>query len=178
MMKDSATQHSRRVLLTAGVAGGLTALAGAGAASAAPAERAGGRGPGKPGEEGRNRAAVLRAFARQNAGGDIYEILHDDVRWTIVNGRTYTSKAEFLAEGSAPILDRLASILRMTIKDMWTDGDTVIIRFEGDATATDGVDYHNEYCWIWQMRGGKVVRCHAFLDMIAVRELIERVELT
>jgi uncharacterized protein len=178
MTKDNARQHSRRVLLTAGVVGGVTTLSGAGVASAALAERAGGRGPGKPGEEGRNRAAVLGAFARQNAGGDLYEILHDDVRWTIGNGRTYTSKAEFLAEGSAPVLDRLASILRMTIKEMWTEGDTVIIRFEGDATAIDGVDYHNEYCWIWQMRGGKVVRCHAFLDMVAVRELIERVELT
>ncbi|WP_434740624.1 nuclear transport factor 2 family protein [Micromonospora sp. SH-82] len=177
MMMDSAMQHNRRRLLTAGVAGGLAALAGAGAASAAPTGQISGQGSGRPGEEHRNRAAVLRAFARQNAGGDIYEILHDDVQWTIVNGRTYTSKAEFLAEGSAPILDRLGSILRMTVKEMWTDRDTVVIRFEGDATAIDGVEYHNEYCWIWQLRGGEVVRCHAFLDMIAVRELVDRIEL-
>ena len=177
-MTASPTQHSRRLLLTAGIAGGLTVLAGAGTASAASREPVGGPGPGQPAEERRNRAAVLRAFARQNAGGDIYEILHDDVEWTIVNGRTYTSKAEFLAEGSAPILDRLATTLVMTIQDMWTDGHTVIIRFEGDATAIDGVDYHNEYCWIWQMRGGRVVRCNAFLDMIAVRELVDRIDLT
>ncbi|KXK64008.1 hypothetical protein AWW66_00485 [Micromonospora rosaria] len=120
---------------------------------------------------------MLRAFERQNAGGDIYEILHDDVRWTIVNGRTYLSKAEFLAEGSAPILDRLASTLVMTIRDLWADDDTVIIRFDGDATAIDGIAYHNEYCWVWRLRGGRVVRCHAFLDMIAVRELVDRVEL-
>ncbi|WP_433533187.1 nuclear transport factor 2 family protein [Micromonospora sp. CA-263727] len=178
MTKDSATRHHRRLLLTAGIAGGLTALAGAGVASAGPREHIDRQGFGKPGEERRNRAAVLRAFARQNAGGDIYEILHDEVEWTIVNGRTYTSKAEFLTQGSAPILDRLASALVMTIQDMWIDGDIVIIRFEGDATAIDGVDYHNEYCWIWQMRGGRVVRCHAFLDMIAVRELVDRIELT
>ncbi|WP_199180161.1 MULTISPECIES: nuclear transport factor 2 family protein [Micromonospora] len=164
------------MLLTAGIAGGLTVLAGAGVASAGGPRNP--DVPGRPAMERRNMEAVRRAFARQNAGGDIYDILHDEVEWTIVNGRTYTSKAEFLAQGSAPIMDRLASTLVMTIRDMWADGDTVIIRFAGDATATDGVDYHNEYCWIWQLRGGDVVRSHAFLDMVAVRELIDRIDLT
>ncbi|MFC4008048.1 nuclear transport factor 2 family protein [Nonomuraea purpurea] len=152
-------------------------LSGSATASAASREAVGGPHSDRLTREGRNKAAVIRAFERQNAGGDIYEILHDDVEWKIVNGRTYTSKAEFLTEGSAPILDRLASVLVMTIRDLWTEGDTVVIRFDGHATAVDGVEYHNEYCWIWQLRGGHVVRCHAFLDMIAVRELVERIEL-
>ncbi|MGC5033576.1 nuclear transport factor 2 family protein [Micromonospora sp. DT229] len=172
---DNATPNGRRLLLTAGLAGGLTVLAGAGAASAATPGKP--DVPGRPATERRNKEAVRHAFARQNAGGDIYDILHDQVEWTIVNGRTYTSKAEFLAQGSAPIMDRLASTLVMTIREMWADGDTVIIRFSGDSTAVDGVDYHNEYCWIWQLRGGQVVRCHAFLDMVAVRELIDRIDL-
>ncbi|RIV39748.1 nuclear transport factor 2 family protein [Micromonospora radicis] len=90
-----------------------------------------------------------------------------------VGGRTYPSKADFLAEGAAPIMDRLATTLVTTIRDVWADGDTVIVRFDGDATAIDGV----EYCWIWQLRHERVVRCYAFLDLIAVRELVDRVEL-
>ncbi|WP_263407285.1 hypothetical protein [Micromonospora craniellae] len=34
--------------------------------------------------------------------------------------RAYTSKAEFLTEGSAPILDRLSSILRCGATPFWT----------------------------------------------------------
>ncbi|MER5643010.1 nuclear transport factor 2 family protein [Streptosporangium sp. NPDC002524] len=176
-MADSTSHQGRRVFMTAAVAGGLTILSGSATASAASREAAGGPPPDRLTREGRNKAAVIRAFERQNAGGDLYEILHDDVEWKIVNGRTYTSKAEFLTEGSAPVLDRLASVLVMTIRDLWTEGDTVVVRFDGRATAVDGVEYRNEYCWVWQLRGGRVVRCHAFLDMIAVRELVERIEL-
>ncbi|MFF5109885.1 nuclear transport factor 2 family protein [Streptosporangium sp. NPDC000509] len=176
-MTNGMSQRSRRTFVTAGIAGGLMMVSGTAGASAAPHEDAGAARSGRSARERRNRAAVLRAFERQNAGGDIYEILHDDVKWTIVNGRTYTSKAEFLAQGSAPIMDRLASTLVMTIHDLWSEGDTVIIRFAGDATAIDGVEYHNEYCWVWRLQGGRVMRSHAYLDMIAVRELVDRVEL-
>ncbi|MGI5215679.1 nuclear transport factor 2 family protein [Plantactinospora sp. CA-290183] len=176
-MTSGTSGQSRRVLMTAALTGGLTMLAGTAPASAGPREDGGGPASGRSARERRNKAAVLRAFAQQNAGGDLYEILHDDIDWTIVNGRTYTSKAEFLAEGSAPVMDRLVPPLVMTVQDLWTEGDIVIVRFVGDATAIDGIPYHNEYCWVWQLRGGQVVRCHAFLDMLAVRELVERVDL-
>ncbi len=100
---------------------------------------------GRPSRERRNRAAAVRTFERQNAGGDIFEILHDKVAWTIVNGRTCTCRADFLTKGAAPIMDRLASTPVMTIRDLWTDVDTMIIRFDGDAPAIDGTEYHNEY---------------------------------
>ncbi|WP_428964835.1 hypothetical protein [Micromonospora fluostatini] len=116
-MTTSAVRPSRRLLVTAGIAGGLTVVAGTSAAAAGSREHDDGPRADRRARERRDTAAVLRAFERQNAGGDIYEILHDDVRWTIVNGRTYRSKAEFLAEGSAPILDRLAPTLVMTIRD-------------------------------------------------------------
>ncbi|MEV8350204.1 nuclear transport factor 2 family protein [Streptomyces niveus] len=123
-----------------------------------------------------NKAIVRRAFARQNSGGSFYEILDEHVVWTVVNGRTYDSRQEFLEEGSAPILTRLATHLHMTPQDLWADGDTVVARFEGDATALDGLPYHNEYCWVLTFRRDAVVRAHAYLDMVAVTELIERVE--
>jgi ketosteroid isomerase-like protein len=158
------------------VAGGLAMVAGTASASTGRDQGVDAAQTGRSWRERRNSAAVLKAFARQNADGDIFDILHDDVEWSIVNGRTYTSKADFLAAGSAPIMDRLATTLVMTIQDLWADGDTVIIRFYGDATAIDGVEYHNEYCWVWQLKDSLVIRSHAFLDMGAVQELIDRVQ--
>jgi ketosteroid isomerase-like protein len=178
MLRKNTSQQSRRTFIAAGVVGGLSMATGTASASAGHHQDVDAARSGRSVRERRNSAAVLRAFERQNAGGDIYEILHDEVEWSIVNGRTYTSKAEFLEEGSAPILDRLASTLVMTIQDLWADGDTVIIRFYGDATAIDGVEYHNEYCWVWQLQDCRVIRSHAFLDMTAVRMLIDRIELS
>ncbi|MBP2340216.1 ketosteroid isomerase-like protein [Saccharothrix coeruleofusca] len=122
-----------------------------------------------------NKAIVLEAVARQNSGGSFYDFLHPRVRWTIVNGRTYRDKQEFLAEGAAPILDRLRTVLRMTPTSLLEEGDTVAYQFTADATALDGQPYHNDYCWLLTFRRGLIVRVHAYLDMGAVRELIERV---
>ncbi len=118
----------------------------------------------------------MRAFERQEARGGIFEILHDEVAWTIDNGRTHTSQAGFLAKGAAPVMGRLASTLVMTIRALWTDGDTMIIRFDGDVAAIDGAEYHNEYCRVWRPHGGRVARSHASMDIIAVQELIDHVE--
>ncbi|GGM06548.1 MULTISPECIES: nuclear transport factor 2 family protein [Micromonospora] len=175
------TSNRRALLLSASIATGAalglstTASPGhAGPPGTPDGSPGGGRGRGR---EERNRQLVMAAFARQNSGGSFYDILADDVRWSIVNGRTYDSRAEFLAEGSAPILDRLRTILRMRPLQVWTDGDTVIVHFEADAVALDGLAYHNEYCWILRMRANQVFRVHAFLDMVAVANLVDRVKL-
>ncbi|WP_199441965.1 nuclear transport factor 2 family protein [Umezawaea beigongshangensis] len=123
----------------------------------------------------RNTAAVRRAFARQNSGGSFYEILADDVVWTIVNGRTYHGKEQFLDEGAAPVLTRLRTSLHMTPLRLWADRDTVVAMFDADAVALDGVAYHNNYCWIMRFRGSRVVEVFAFLDLVAVNELVARV---
>ncbi|WP_394620012.1 nuclear transport factor 2 family protein [Lentzea sp. JNUCC 0626] len=169
------TAHTRRWLLASGAAAGATMLSEV-TVGASP-ERDHGPQHAVAAQERRNRAEVTKAFARQNVGGSVYDVLDDDVEWTIVNGSTYTSKSEFLSQGAAPILDRLSSPLAMTIRDLWTHRDVVIIHFDGDATALDGKPYRNEYCWIWQLRNDKVVRCNAFLDLVVIRELIDRVDL-
>jgi ketosteroid isomerase-like protein len=142
----------------------------------APTALADGGGGGADRQEKRNTEAVRRAFARQNSGGSFYEILADDVEWTIVNGRTYHGKRQFLDEGAAPILTRLRTTLHMTPLELWADRDTVIAMFDADAVALDGVAYHNNYCWIMRFRGSRVAEGFAFLDLVAVNDLVARVE--
>lgn len=167
-------RNSRRGFVSlAAVTGGLLLTGPPAAASPHPDEAPDGSRTSD--RERLNKALVLRAFARQNNGGSFYEILDERVLWTVVNGRTYRSKREFLDEGSAPILTRLATYLHMTPQNLWADGDTVIARFEGNATALDGLPYRNEYCWVLTLRGNAVVRAYAYLDMVAVGELIDRV---
>ncbi|MEU9609776.1 nuclear transport factor 2 family protein [Streptomyces sp. NPDC048057] len=167
-------RHSRRAFVALAAASGGATLLGTPAQAAPDREGTPDTGP-ESGRERGNKALVLRAFARQNNGGSFFDVLHPDVVWSIANGRTYHGKQAFLDEGAAPIVTRLATPLIMTPQHLWADGDTVITRFEGDATALDGVAYHNEYCWVLTFRRNQVVRAYAYLDMIAVTELIDRV---
>jgi uncharacterized protein len=163
-------QSSRRGLLAGASAGALVLAAPATAGAAGPTTRHTAR-------ERRNRKVVHDAFAQQNAGGSFFDGLDDDVVWTIVNGSTYRSRAAFLEQGVAPVQDRLHTSLHMTVIDLWLDGDTVIVRFQADATALDGQPYHNDFCWVLTVDGSRVTTGYAFLDTVALTELIERVEL-
>ncbi|MFH8617170.1 nuclear transport factor 2 family protein [Streptomyces sp. NPDC017979] len=167
-------RHSRRAFVALAAASGTATLLGSPAQAAPHRDTTPDAGP-ESGRERGNKALVRRAFARQNGGGSFFDVLHPDVVWSIVNGRTYHGKQAFLDEGSAPVTTRLATHLVMTPHHLWADGDTVITRFAGDATALDGLPYHNEYCWVLAFRRNQVVRAHAYLDTTALTDLIDRV---
>jgi ketosteroid isomerase-like protein len=131
--------------------------------------------------EARNRALVEEAFAKWGAGtGSPYDLLADDVSWTIVGrsdaAKTYASRQAFMDEVVTPFGARMSQGLKPAIRQLATDGDDVIIFFDAEGVAKDGQPYANTYAWFWEMRDGKVVRAHAFLDSIAFNELWRRVE--
>lgn len=130
-------------------------------------------------QEARNVRLVREAFARQIGDGDrFYTILADDVNWTVAladNPSTYTSRQQFLEEGSGPITDRLSTPIRPTIRELYVAGDTVIAWWDGVATARDRQPYKNSYCWIMTLRGEQIVRVVAFLDITPINDLYERV---
>lgn len=55
------------------------------------------------------------------------------------------------------------------VRGIYADGDTVIILFDGAATARDGKPYRNAYTWYFQMQDAKVVKAIAFFDTPGVR---------
>lgn len=131
-------------------------------------------------QERANERLIRDAFARGVAGPELfYSVLSDDVQWTIATAepRTYTSKAQFLAEGAAPITDRLEGAIQADVRELITEGDTVFAYWTGTATALDGRPYVNAYSWFMRVRDERVVHVVASLDFVAINELIERVSL-
>jgi ketosteroid isomerase-like protein len=128
----------------------------------------------------RNRMLVERAFsAWGNGSGSPYDLLAEDVSWTIVGrsdaSRTYPSREAFMSEVIRPFNARMREGLRPTIRNLYVTGDSVIIFFDAKGVAADGETYANTYAWFWEMRDGQVVRAHAFFDSIAFNELWRRV---
>ncbi len=58
---------------------------------------------------------------------------------------------------------------------MYEDGDTVVVLWDGEGTALDGLAYKSTYAWFLTMRAGLVVRSVAFFDSIAFNDLWNRV---
>ncbi len=131
------------------------------------------------GQQQRNAELVRDAFARGVSGEDsFYAILADDVEWTVARATgpgTYTSRAEFLRDGAGPIVSRLNGPIQAEVRELVTDGDVVVARWRGTATALDGRPYVNEYAWVMTMRDDRVVRVTAYLDLVALQELLDRV---
>ena len=136
-------------------------------------------GPAGTGPEQRNAEVVRAAFAL-GVGGEhsFYSILADDVQWTVaraVGPRTYTSRTQFLQEGAGPILTRLTGPIQADVRELITEDDVVVAIWEGTATARDGRPYVNNYAWVMTMRDEHVARVTAYLDFVALEELLERV---
>lgn len=130
--------------------------------------------------QARNLAVVQRGFdAWRDHTGSPYDALADDATWTITGNslaaRTYTGKEDFLANVIRPFNARMSVGLSPTIHQIYADGDTVIVQFDGDGVARDGRPYHNTYAWFLRLDDEKIVEATAYFDSIAFDDLWQRV---
>ncbi len=130
--------------------------------------------------EARNGQFISEAFDRWAAGGNTFfnDVLAPDVVWTIEgsgpSAGVYRGRDSLLAMVK-PFADRLAQPVRPVSKNVWADGDHVIVRWAGVARARDGQDYANDYVWIFRMQNGQAVEVTAFLDLAPFDDVLRRV---
>ena len=131
--------------------------------------------------ETRNKAVVRAGFDAWSAGtGSPYDLLADDASWTIVGhsaaSKTYPSKEAFISEVIRPFNARMSVGLKPTIRNIYAEGDTVIVFFDASGTARDGKPYANTYAWFLDLRDGKIVKAFAFFDSVVFNEFWQRVK--
>jgi ketosteroid isomerase-like protein len=128
-----------------------------------------------------NERLVAAAFQRWAAGGTRFfdELLAPDVKWTIAGSGPpagiYHGRDDFIERAVTPLSKRLAAPVRPAVRGLWSDGQHVIVHWDGATAARDGQDYRNSYVWIMRMRSGKAVEVTAFLDLAAYQEVLRRV---
>jgi uncharacterized protein len=130
--------------------------------------------------EAHNKAIVGQSFEAWRSGtGSPFDLLADDARWTIegnsVASKTYPSKEAFLAEVIRPFNARMQAPLKPTVRNLYADGDSVVILFDARGTARDGKPYINSYAWFLDLREGRIVRASAFFDAIEFNDFWARV---
>lgn len=127
-------------------------------------------------DENANKATVRKAFDAWASGtGSPYDLLADDVEWTITGNsaaaRTYPSRAAFIGEVIKPFNARMSVGLKPTIRNIYAEDDTVIVFFDAAGTAKDGRPYKNTYAWFLDLKEGRIVKASAFFDSVAFDEL-------
>ena len=133
-----------------------------------------------PATAARNKLVVQRAFANWAKGqGSLYDLLTPDAHWTLTGSsplsKTYLSKQQFVDATVTPLFQRLATPFVPNVRSLYAEGDVVIATFDGSSTANDGQPYHNTYCLVMTMKGGRIVSTVAFLDLLAYTDLLRRV---
>jgi ketosteroid isomerase-like protein len=128
-----------------------------------------------------NQAIVKASFDAWEAGtGGPYDLLAEDCSWTIAGkslaAGTYRGRAAFMDAVIRPFNARMLVPLRPKVRHIYSDGDTVIVHFDGHGVARGGEPYDNSYAWILQMADGRIVRAHAFFDAIGFNALWIRVK--
>jgi hypothetical protein len=121
-----------------------------------------------------------RFEAWREGTGSPFDLLTEGATWTIV-GRSaaagkYYGREEFMRAVIRPFNARMREGLRPEIRRIYADGSTVIVFFDAEAAANDGVMYSNTYAWFLEMRDGRIAEATAFFDSIAFDELWNRVE--
>ena len=128
-----------------------------------------------------NTDIIRHAFDAWAAGtGGPYDLLADDATWTITGNsaaaRTYSTREAFLSEVIRPFNARMKTSLKPTIRQIYQDGDTVIVFFDASGMARDDVPYANTYAWFLTMRDGRIQNAVAFFDSITFDAFWNRVQ--
>lgn len=95
-------------------------------------------------------------------------LLADDVSWTVM-GRTpwsgtYRGKPAVLEDLLGQLGARLEGRYRATADRILADGDYVIVQARGLATTKTGIEYNNEYCFVYRLENGTIKEVVEYLD--------------
>jgi uncharacterized protein len=131
-----------------------------------------------------NREIIRQAFEAWRQGtGPITDVFAPGMVWRIEGhsaaAREYRGTRQFVDEVLAPFSARFAGgepFRPVTIRGVYSDGDTVVVVWDGRGVANDGQLYENSYAWIMKLDNGKVVDGTAFFDSISFNDLWARVQ--
>lgn len=132
--------------------------------------------------EAQNKLTIENAFQAWAKGtGGPYALLAENARWTIAGNsmasKEYPTREAFMREVIGPFNARMSKPLKPKIVALYAEGDTVIVQFDAEGLATDGLPYKNTYAWFLKMQEGHIVTATAFFDSIAFDELWTRIRL-
>lgn len=126
-------------------------------------------------EDNRKEAVKDTFIAWEKGEGSPFSLLREDATWEVL-GSTKHSQSYTIPQLRKQVIDpfnaRLVGPLKPRFKDIFQDGDTIIILFEATGKMINGETYNNTYTWFFSMDGSHVIHVKAVLDMTAFEHLM------
>lgn len=114
---------------------------------------------------------LMRIVFEELSGGNsrpLVDHLAEDVRWTVKGrtrwSRTYQGRTAVLNELLRELGARLADRYRASARRIIAEGDLVVVEARGEARTKEGVEYNNEYCFIYRLEDGAIKEVTEYLD--------------
>lgn len=119
--------------------------------------------------------ATWQAFLK----GDIktaFANMSDDVSWLVPGTIPGVSGVK---KGKPAILEFMGGVgkvfpegLQTEIRRTHADGDTVILELTNRGKVSNGKQYENEYCFVFELENGKVRRIREYVDTQKAKEIL------
>lgn len=71
-----------------------------------------------------------------------------------------------------PLFAQFDSLYTNTPRRIFADGDFVIVECKGNVTTKSGKRYDNDYCFVIEMKDGKMIELTEYLDTALVNEAL------
>jgi ketosteroid isomerase-like protein len=105
------------------------------------------------------------------------DAMAEDFCWTITGSstwaRTYRGKAAVRAELLDPLFAQFADEYYSSAQRFIAEDDYVVVQCRGKVTTKKGEPYHNSYCFVVRLAGGKMRELTEYMDTaLTVRVLV------
>jgi len=94
--------------------------------------------------------------------------MDDNVSWLVPGNMPNVSGVK---KGKDEILKFMSGVgavfpegIKSEIRRTYCDGDTVVVELTNRAKVSNGKSYENEYCFVFELEGGKIRRIREYVD--------------
>lgn len=112
-------------------------------------------------------------------GGNVDQALtnlSDDVTWFITGAMDGVSGVkngkQAVRAFFGTVLQAFPGGLKTEIKKIYGDGETVVIELVNRGTSAAGKPYENEYCFVFELGGGKIRAIREYVDLEKARRAL------
>ncbi|SIN65077.1 hypothetical protein SAMN02745824_1470 [Parasphingorhabdus marina DSM 22363] len=120
----------------------------------------------------KNRALITSAFDGLAKGdpSNFMPLFDDRIEWQVMGSSAWSKHAKGLdavtRELVGPLFARFAGPYLTAAELIVADGQHVAVQAKGNAETHEGERYDNDYCFIFTLRNGKIVKVVEYMDTI------------
>lgn len=124
---------------------------------------------------------LVVAFFEALSSGDLERIratFHEDASWTpmvkdVPGAGVHTPRDVIVDEFLAPVRGIFEpGDPKSEVINIFAKGDTVCVETRGHGKLLNGNDYNNRYCWVIELKGGKVFAVREYMDSHYVMSVV------